>query len=185
MLTDEDSDSNYTNGMAWPFITGATETVMTPGMRIKATSGVDQMQIGAGKGYERSYTWDGETRSVTLWPRKERWYGSLGIYYPGSGNHWKPNHGVTRGVLEEGILWFDSEKSAMNFLQHVQPLQHCVYTHDGLVVAWQKVTGRNQLNVDVWQFMILGKKPIGLPGSSDDKIETVRIDYGTQDTNKK
>src|SRR5579864_9515705 len=65
------------------------------------------LEIPAGSGFTRSYTWDGETRSVDLFPRDERWYGSFGAYYPGPGSHWRSNHGITRGVLEEGQMHFD------------------------------------------------------------------------------
>src|SRR5215831_4837193 len=36
------------------------------------------LEIRAGVGYRRDYTWDGERRSVDLEPREERWLGSLG-----------------------------------------------------------------------------------------------------------
>ena len=75
-------------------MTGKVETVMTPGMKITALTSNGEITILASKDYERSYTWDGETRSVKLGARKSRWYGKLGIYYPGPGQHWKSNHGT-------------------------------------------------------------------------------------------
>ena len=46
----------------------------------------------------------------------------------------------------------------------------CVYTGNGLVIAWGKVLSRKQLDVEVWQFMIGGKKPQSLPGSQNNPI---------------
>src|SRR5216684_1682403 len=63
----------------------SNEMVMSPGMSVKATTQEGEITITAGKDFNRSYTWDGGTRSVSLWPRWERWYGSLGAYYPGAG----------------------------------------------------------------------------------------------------
>ena len=42
------------------------------------------MTITCGKGLERSYTWDRDTRTLAMWPRKTHWYGSLGMYNPGA-----------------------------------------------------------------------------------------------------
>ncbi len=45
-----------------------------------------------------------------------------------------------------------------------------VYTDSGLVVGWGKVTGRRQLNVEVWQLYIRGKKPTTIEGSQSDTL---------------
>jgi hypothetical protein len=161
----------YTNGMAWPSKSRTNETVMVPGMRITADVSNSRIAIEAHEGYERSYTWDDATRSAILAPRKIRWYGSFGIYSPGVGNHWRSNGGITRGVLEEGVLWFKTTEDAVNWLKDVQSLNNCVYSKGGLVVAWEKVPARKQLNVDVWQLMIGGDKPAALPGSRDEQIK--------------
>ncbi len=161
----------YTNGMAWPPTAHSNEIVMSPGTQISASTPESKIIVEAGQDYERSYTWDGATRSAKLWPRKTRWYGSLGIYFPGAGQHWKSNGGITRGVLQEGVLWFKTTEDAVNWLADVQSLKNCVYSKGGLVVAWEKVLARKQLNVDVWQLMIGGNKPAALPGSSDEQIK--------------
>ncbi len=46
------------------------------------------------------------------------------------------------------------------------------------MVGWAKILPRKQLNVDVWQILIDGKKPKRLPGSQNDKIvvETVETE---------
>lgn len=146
------------------------EIVMSKGMKIKATTPVGMIEIEAGEGCERSYTWEGATRSVIMGPRGERWHGSLGLAYPGPGNHWQEHNGITRGVLEEGQQHFSSEKEALAWIKErgfVKP----VYRKDGLVVGWSKVLERHQLNVEVWQIYIKGKKPKKLPGANDAAIQ--------------
>lgn len=164
----------YTNGMNWPVITSSNEIVMREGTLIDAEIPSGKISIRAGQGFIRSYTWDGSTRSVSLWPRPQRWYGSFGIYFPGPGEHWKSNRGITRGVLDEGLLWFKTNKDAVDWLMNVQPLKNCVYSSTGLVVAWEKVPARKQINVDVWQLMIDGSKPTQLPGSHDDQVSLIQ-----------
>ena len=147
------------------------EVLMTEGMKITATNRYGTITITAGKGLERSYTWAGDTRSVIMWPRKERWDGSLGIYYPGPGNHWKEHDGITRAVVEEGQLHFQSEKDALAFVSRYGDKGCYVYNDNGLFVAWVKSSGAGgTLSVQVWQFLINGEKPKKLPGSQNDKI---------------
>ncbi|MBU1053843.1 MAG: hypothetical protein KKC46_08440 [Proteobacteria bacterium] len=151
------------------------EIVMTEGMQITATTlgGMIKANIGgtlkdlhaweggtititAGKGLKRSYTWEGATRSVVMRPRGERWYGSMGIYYPGPGKHWKEHNEISRGVFQEGQQHFDTTQEALEWLK--MPNQHnCVYNNDGLVVCYSKTLQRRQLNVDVWQIFVGGK----------------------------
>jgi len=128
------------------------------------------LQIRAGSGFERDYTWDGETRSIDLWPRDKRWYGRFGAYYPGPGSHWKSNHGITRGVLEEAQMHFDTVEDAQNWLGS-RP--YAVYTHDGLVVDFRKNSGAGgTLSVDVWQILIRMQRPATLKGSHDQLISS-------------
>jgi hypothetical protein len=105
------------------------------------------IEIRAGTAFRRYYTWDGDTRWVDLWPRDQRWHGSFGAYYPGTGSHWISNHGITRGVLEEGQKHFDTLGDAQKWLAS-KP--YAVYTHDGLVVDFRKNSGAGgTLSVDV------------------------------------
>jgi hypothetical protein len=149
------------------------ETVMTEGMIISATNSYGTMKITAGKGTLRHYTWKGATRSATLLPRKERWFGSLGIYSPGEGNHWKKHDGITRSVLEEGQQHFKTIAEAMEWIRKDSHWGY-VYRDDGLVVGWDKMEGaRGTLSVSVWQIYINGDKPTSLPGSQNDKISII------------
>ena len=161
----------WTNGMAWPSNTASPEIVLTPGMEITAQTANGEIKIRAGQNYERFYTWNDATRSVKLWTRKQRWYGSLGIYYPGPGEHWKSNGGITRGVLDEGVLWFKTADDAVNWIKKARStgVDH-VFTDDGLLIGFGKVPARKQVDVDVWQIMIAGEKPHSLPGSKNDMV---------------
>jgi len=133
------------------------EIVMPPNATISATTKEGKIVIKSGKGLKRYYTWDGATRSVVMWPRSERWFGSFGIYYPGVGSHWMPVNGISRGVVEEGQQNFDSLEEAEVWLN--KDCQHCVYNDSGLVVSFFKSPDREQINVDVWQIHIGGKTP--------------------------
>jgi hypothetical protein len=145
------------------------EIVMPPGTSITATTGTGTMTVKAGQGLERSYTWEGATRSVRMDRRTRRWYGSYGAYFPGPGEHWQDHNGITRGVLEEGQQHFDTVDEAMQWLGSRNYMPR-VWTDDGLVVGWMKVPLRKQLTVDVWQIYVNGRKPERMPGSQNDKI---------------
>jgi hypothetical protein len=150
-------------------IPAKNEVAMSPGSKITATTLQGKITITAGKGLKRSYTWDGATRSVEMEPRGNRWYGSLGIYFPGPGNHWENNNGITRGVVQEGQQHFKTIEEATKWIND-QQWPSLVYRNDGLAVGWRKHLPRQQLNVDVWQIYIDGKKPTTMPGASDDRI---------------
>ena len=161
----------WTNGMAWPSNVTSPEIVMTLGMEIVAQTANGEIKIRAGQNYERFYTWNGATRSANLWQHKQRWYGSLGIYYPGPGEHWKSNGGITRGCLDEGVLWFKTVDDALNWIKraHSTGVDY-VFTDDGLLIGFGKLPARKQVNVSVWQIMIAGEKPRSLPGSKNDLV---------------
>jgi hypothetical protein len=146
------------------------EVVMAPGMRITATTPTGTITVRAGKGLKRSYTWEGGTRSVEMWPRYDRWYGSLGLYFPGPGEHWENHKGITHAVVEEGQQHFETTDEALKWLAERKWMPY-VYGNDGLVVGWCKTPAQRQLNVEVWQVLIKGKKPTELPKSQGNKIK--------------
>ncbi len=154
------------------------EVVMSPGMRITAATPVGTIAITAVDELTRSYAWDGATRAVEMTPRATRWYGSLGIFNAGAGEHWRDNHGITRGVTEEAQQHFKTVEEAMSWIKK-QDSMPFVYRNDGLMVGWDKVLKRKQLNVEVYQILIGGRKPKGLPGSHDDKIVVKTVETET------
>lgn len=149
-----------------PPVPHGTETVMTEGMVISATTPIGNMTITAGVNAIRKYTWEGATRSVVMWPRRSRWYGSKGLYFPGPGEHWKMHNGISRAVTEEGQQHFNSVSEFKTWLSGRKYMPY-VYNDSGLVVGWTKVLPRRQLNVEVWQVLIGGRKPTQLPGSNN------------------
>lgn len=146
------------------------EIVMSPGMIIKAKNTSGTITIEAGKGLKRIYRWDDNSITVKMWSRDARWDGSLGIYSPGGEED-------IHAVVEEGQQHFCSEQEAIEWLTWQNDRMHYVYTPDGLVVGFEKETTKDTnapkiiLHVDVWQFYILGKKPVNLPGASKDAVE--------------
>lgn len=149
----------------------SNEVVMSEGMTIVATNDLGNMSIKAGKGFERSFTWSGGTRSIILKPRKQRWNGSFGLYFPGSGNHWKEHDGITRAVVEEGYLHFNSLDELLTYIDRFEDKENLVYTDEGLFVYWDKRSGAGgTLSVLIWQFFINGNKPSNIPGSDNSRI---------------
>lgn len=154
-----------------PPVPSVNEIVMPPNATIVATTKTGTITIKSGKGLKRYYTWEGATRSVVMSPRIKRWYGSMGISYPGPGSHWLPRHnGISRGVLEEGQQHFKSMDDAMAWIEKCKQWVPLVYRNDGLLVAYGKTLTREQLDVGVWQIMINGQKPVKLEGSKNDAI---------------
>jgi hypothetical protein len=151
------------------------ELVMSPGMRIQATTVVGQIVITAVDELTRAYTWEGATRSVEMSPRHERWNGSLGLYYPGPGEHWQEHKGITRGVTEEGEQHFESDELALDWIKSRKWMDY-VYRDDGLVVGWNKTLQRRQLTVEVWQILVNGKKPARLRNSQDAMIVVTHVE---------
>ena len=141
-----------------PQIPVKNEIVMPPDSMIEATTPGGEITIKSGKGLKRYYSWDETTRSVVMWPRTERWYGSLGLYYPGPGFHWIGHKGIKRAVVGEGQQHFDTIEEAVAWL-HSRSHSDCVYRDDGLAVCFSKNLDRHQLNVHVWQIVIEGKTP--------------------------
>jgi hypothetical protein len=129
---------------------GRSEVVMTSGIVINARTPEGKISICADEEFERSYTWAGATRSLEMWPRRKRRYGSFGLYYPGPGRHWKMHDGITRAVVEEGQQHCSSVEEALSWLQsRNRNWTNYVHRDDGLVVGWKRVPSRRQLNVEV------------------------------------
>ena len=158
---------------------GDSEFMMAPGMRITATTTAGTIAITANDDLTRAYTWDGATRAIKMEPRAittGRWFGSLGLFFPGPGEHWRDHRGITRCVTEEGQRHFETVDEALKWIDGMRDSHPCSYRDDGLLVGWCKNLGRNQLDVAVWQVLIKGKKPKQLPGANNDKIVVQTVD---------
>jgi hypothetical protein len=152
--------------------TTGPEVVMTPGMRIQITNKTGLITIEYAGRTKRRYGWDGAVRLVELETRRERWYGSMGIYSPGDST-FRDVGGIRRAVLEEGQMHFSSESEAVAWLSqpYNRDILDIVYDDRGLAVGWAKNLARKQINVDVWQILINGKKPTALRGSRTQQLE--------------
>jgi hypothetical protein len=172
------------------------EIVMTPGSEITARTSFGTITIRAGATvpgsgertyktpwgpktipipdkYRRTYRWGHCQGTVDLEPQNERWYGSLGISFPGPGFHWRECEGVARAVVDEGQQHFDTIAEAMRWIEQKGHEMPYVFRNDGLVVGWDTVIPeRKQLNVEVWQVLIRGNRPTALPGANDAAIAT-------------
>jgi ankyrin repeat protein len=152
------------------------EVVMSPGMKITATTSVGTIAVTAVDELTRSYTWDGATRAVEMQPQKSRFFGSLGLFFDGVTVHWREHHGIARCSTEEGQQDFKTVEEVVKWIKEPERMKP-VYRDDGLMVEWFKDLPRKMLDVHVWQILINGKKPTRLPGSQNDKIvvETVAM----------
>ncbi len=140
------------------------------------------MTVTAGKGFERRYTWAGDTRTVMMYPRKKRWLGSLGMYNPGyfeagKVEPWIYHDGIKRFVVEECQRHFTNTTEAVAWIKRTSTSFDNTYNDTGLVVGMQfdrqppSPDGpAGTLCVDVWQIYIDGKKPQKLEGSKNQAI---------------
>ena len=161
---------------------------MVEGMSISFTNAHGSMTVTAGKEFERRYIWAGDTRTVIMWPRKKRWYGSLGMYNPGAFitgklEPWKEHDGIKRYMVEEGQRHFTNVTDAVKWIRQgsgkPDNLDY-IFNDTGLVVGMdkqprsleerKKTDFPGTLEVDVWQIYINGKKPQKLEGSSNASI---------------
>jgi hypothetical protein len=162
--------------------TNQCEPVMVEGMIISFTNSNGSMEVTAGKGFERLYTWAGDTRAVVMYPRKKRWLGSLGMYNPGNYmpgelEPWAYHDGIKRFVVEEGQRHFTNATEAVEWLRRTSKSLDYTYNDMGLIVGLmidrqpQTPDGPvGTLSVDVWQIYINGEKPRNLEGSKNQAI---------------
>ena len=167
---------------AYADTTNQCEAVMVEGMSISFTNSNGSMTVTAGKGFERRFTWAGDTRTVIMYPRKKRWLGSLGMYNPGAYipgklEPWTYHDGIKRFVVEEGQRHFTNTTDVVKWLATRSKFYDYIYNDQGLVVGLafdrqpQSPDGpAGTLHVDVWQIYINGKKPQKLDGSKDQDI---------------
>jgi hypothetical protein len=94
-----------------------------------------------------------------------RWYGSLGIYAASAtlvGLGW-----LEDANIEEAQIHFSDEAAALLWLTEGKgPPRRVVWNSSGLAVGYGEVSERNQLDVDVFQICIRGRKPTHLSGAA-------------------
>ena len=159
----------------------SNEVVMCPGSRIDTEVGGQAVSIIALNTLRREFVAKGAGVDVTveMWPRRERWDGSLGLYVP-------TGFGSIHVVAEEGLQHFDSMTEVQTWLAWNRQLMPLSYTSNGLVVGWKYRTrpaGISSgppaaLSVEVWQILIRGSKPDELAGA-EDKLFKVSMPLAT------
>ena len=149
-----------------------TELVMREGVTIEARKDNTSVKVTSGKGFDRTYEWDRCKLKSNMGARKQRWYGSLGIGDPAysSGFSFGGCAGISRTVVQEGQIHFDDMQFALKWIERRPTSYKTVWTNDGLLVSWNIVPGRHQLNVDVWLMCVNGKRPKQLVGAIDSAI---------------
>ena len=164
--------SVYSSQTEWP-----KETVLTPGSKISLINNNGTMTITYLSPVKRRYSWNGGTKVLTMLSRKEKWYGSLGIY---SQEAWPfcflGGNRDSRILAEEATLNFISvqEFLAWHNGEWNRDRINIVYNNSGLAGGWCISPSRNQINVDIWQILINGKIPKHLPGANDSAIKLIR-----------
>ena len=161
--------------------TNLCEAVMVERMSISFTNSHGSMSVTAGKGFERLYTWAGGTRTVTMYPRKKRWLGCLGMYNPGAFESGKLepliyHDGIKRFVVEEGQRHFTNITDVVGWLKSRSKFYDYIYNDHGLVLGLAmdrqplSSDAAGTCHVDVWQIYINGKKPEKIDGSRNADI---------------
>lgn len=146
-----------------------TELAMRPDMLIEARNKNGMVSIEYLSPLERRYKWNGFDEKRTLIPRKERWLGRLGAYDPATSYIWELFN--ARIVAEDSQLHFKSMDDIKKWLYQGSAVMDWVYTDDGLVVGFVKTADRNQVNIEVYQLYLNGKKTSNLKGSRPENIE--------------
>jgi hypothetical protein len=151
-----------------------TEVVLFPGARIEVANKNGHISIEAGNGTFRRFIWEGATpqgegkveAAGNLLARQQRWYGRKGLYgeLPADSSV-----GVSRMVVEEGQMYFDSIENATNWLAQAWNRESLdmIFSNDGFAVGCVITPHRQQINVLLVQIYVRGKKPVSLRGAQD------------------
>lgn len=136
--------------------------VLGPGESVAATNRFGAVTISYVSPVKRKYAWEGGTQVVKMIVRGEPFQGRTGLYDPA--DRWVFTPGV-RLVVQESVMDFASYEQVYARLYEGSAVMDWVYTPDGLVVGFGRSPSRDQINVDVFQFLVQGRKPEGLKGA--------------------
>ena len=146
-----------------------TEVVLKPGMTVTATNPHGTVIIKAGEGTTRIFSGENWEKKRNLIPRRERWYGSLGLYDPAASS--SP---YGRLLVDEGRLYFPSVSEALRYLYPGSDGFKPVYTNSGLVFGYDVETFGERMeptrSIQLWQIYVNGKRPTSMPGADDSAI---------------
>jgi hypothetical protein len=157
---------NYEKKIDAPF--AFTELAMQPGMEITATNKNGVVSVVYVDALTRLYQWDDYEERRTLIPRQKRWFGMLGAYDPASAYLWQMFG--PRIVAEDSQLNFQTREALNKWLKQSSQFFDWVYNNEGLVVGFAKSPDRKQVNIEVYQLYLNGRKPTVLMGSRPDNL---------------
>lgn len=146
------------------------EAVLSPGQNVEATNDYRTIRISYVSPIKRKYEWDGKSQIVKLIARGEPFLGKLGLYEPAYSRDFS---GKTRLVVEEAVRHFENEDEMKSALLEDRSVMNWVYTNDGLVIGFGRVPERRQINIDLFQFLLRGQKPIVLEGARPANIRLI------------
>lgn len=147
-----------------------TENVLSEGMVITARTAHGILSIEGDTESWRKFSNEGWTATRRLIARSQRWNGSLGLYDPAT-TLFSP---YGRLLVEEGRLFFDSEKDALRYLAVSGDYFQYVFNESGLVIGLNidQVAGHQPTrSVQLWQIYIQGRKPVALRGGDDALVQ--------------
>jgi len=170
------------------FAFAEVETVLAEGARLKVSAPSGDVAVTVKAPPLRIHEWNGCSFDSEVYPRHERWFGSLGVHGGLEGSpFWAallPRlatcKGLNRVVAQEGQIHLPSQASAERWLARYSAPFDTVWSGDGLVAQWIVSPERRQLNVSVWQICIDGRRPSNLPGAHDESLRIDRV-AGTGD----
>jgi hypothetical protein len=146
---------------------------MVSGMQIKATNKNGTVIIEYLSPSKRRYIWEGYEEVRVLIPRKRKWLGMLGGYNPATRYFWEFWKPMPRIVANDSEIHFDNMDELVKFLYQGSEYYDWTYTDDGLIVGFGHDDTREQVNIDVFQAFVDGKKPDVIDGSRSDNIHVI------------
>lgn len=112
--------------------------------------------------FTRQYEVFGESHTVKLFQRPEKFRRQEGIYNPGETYSIGAPRRV-RFVVQESIAHFESAEEIEKFLRAGSSIHQWVSNSDGYVLGFFSAPSRYQMNVDLFRFYLNGKLVRSLP----------------------
>ena len=154
--------------------TATHDTVLGPGQSVTADNQSGHIRVVYVGPATRRFELDGRSRTIRMTQRPAMFDRRSGIYDPADWFWpWAPS---LRIVCDESVINFDTIDELYAFLAGQRSMDW-VYTTDGLVVGFDRTPARHQVNVDVYQLLVRGKKPKAL---RDARPSAIRLVSGPQ-----